>query len=304
MSELSAIVVGSCIFMFSWNLRRVMESSHLLVLGIAYLCVAILDTQHLLTFKGMGVFNTTGVNLTCQLWIAARYVEAGALLVTPLFIARLVNPVWIFAVFLTVTVALLLLIFSGAFPTCYIEGVGLTSFKKNSEYIICLVLVAAGILLIKHRDEVERFFFVFVISSIFLTIASELLFTLYNSVRDYTNIFGHLLKIFSFFLIYEVVIKYGLEKPQMLLYRNLKRSEQALLEERNRLQSALRQVKTLKGLLPICYVCKRIRDDEGYWKQVDTYIKDHSEVRFTHGLCPSCAEDLEEGHRSKAKASA
>jgi hypothetical protein len=305
MAELYSIVIGAGIYMYSWNLRRFLESSHLLVLGIAYLCVAILDTQHLLAFEGMGVFNTTtGVNLSCQFWIAARYVEAGALLVTPLFIGRCVKPFWIFAVCFAVTVTLLLLISSGVFPACYIEGVGLTSFKKLSEYTICLFLAASMILLIKHRNEVERVFFILMTLSICTTIASELFFTLYHTVRDFPIILGHLLKLCSFCLIYEVIVKYGLEKPHTLLYRNLKHSEEALLAERNRLQAALQQVKTLKGLLPICYICKRIRDDAGYWKQVDSYIKDHSEVQFTHGLCPSCAEDLEQSPRPKATASA
>jgi AmiR/NasT family two-component response regulator len=58
------------------------------------------------------------------------------------------------------------------------------------------------------------------------------------------------------------------------------------------LQEALAQVKTLSGLLPICSSCKRIRDDEGYWNQLEAYIQDHSEVVFSHGLCPECAKKL------------
>lgn len=58
-----------------------------------------------------------------------------------------------------------------------------------------------------------------------------------------------------------------------------------------RLISSLR---TLGGLLPICYACKRIRDDRGYWKQVELYIEEHSRVEFTHGLCPECGEKRRE----------
>ncbi len=54
------------------------------------------------------------------------------------------------------------------------------------------------------------------------------------------------------------------------------------------LQTALAKVKQLSGLLPICANCKKIRDDQGYWKQVETYITSHSEATFTHGLCPNC----------------
>jgi AmiR/NasT family two-component response regulator len=58
------------------------------------------------------------------------------------------------------------------------------------------------------------------------------------------------------------------------------------------LQTALDQVKTLRGMLPICSSCKKIRDDQGYWTEVEIYILEHSEADFTHGLCPDCARKL------------
>lgn len=58
------------------------------------------------------------------------------------------------------------------------------------------------------------------------------------------------------------------------------------------LASALEQVKTLSGLLPICANCKRIRDDEGYWHHVENYIQSHSQASFSHGICPSCMQEL------------
>jgi len=58
------------------------------------------------------------------------------------------------------------------------------------------------------------------------------------------------------------------------------------------LQKALAEVKRLSGLLPICSACKKIRDDEGYWHQVEVYIRDHSDADFSHGLCPDCAQKL------------
>jgi PAS domain S-box-containing protein len=71
-----------------------------------------------------------------------------------------------------------------------------------------------------------------------------------------------------------------------------KRAEDALLRERNKLQDALAQIKTLSGMLPICAGCKKIRDDNGYWNQIEKYIGDHSEAEFSHGICPDCARKL------------
>jgi DNA-binding response OmpR family regulator len=58
------------------------------------------------------------------------------------------------------------------------------------------------------------------------------------------------------------------------------------------LELALANVKLLQGLLPICCYCKKIRNDQNYWQQVDTYISDHSEAQFTHGICPECREKI------------
>lgn len=63
----------------------------------------------------------------------------------------------------------------------------------------------------------------------------------------------------------------------------------AELQDRNQaLQNALANVKALRGLLPICARCKKIRDDGGYWNEVEKYLHTHTEVKFTHGLCPQC----------------
>ncbi len=70
-------------------------------------------------------------------------------------------------------------------------------------------------------------------------------------------------------------------------------SLQRCLEKKNiELQKALDEVKQLRGFLPICASCKNIRDDQGYWTQIELYIRDHSEAEFTHSICPDCATKL------------
>jgi len=58
------------------------------------------------------------------------------------------------------------------------------------------------------------------------------------------------------------------------------------------LRLALDQVKTLRGIVPICASCKKIRDDKGYWSQVEVYVRDHTEADFSHGICPDCMTKL------------
>lgn len=65
------------------------------------------------------------------------------------------------------------------------------------------------------------------------------------------------------------------------------------------LQDALANIKRLKGLLPICASCKKVRDDKGYWQQIEAYVSEHSDAEFSHGICPDCAERLYPGYKSK-----
>ncbi len=71
-------------------------------------------------------------------------------------------------------------------------------------------------------------------------------------------------------------------------FARILRLDQALREKNAELEVALSKVKLLSGLLPICAGCKKIRDDQGYWSQVECYVQKHSEATFTHGLCPDC----------------
>lgn len=71
-----------------------------------------------------------------------------------------------------------------------------------------------------------------------------------------------------------------------------KLAEVALKKERDKLLKALKKIKTLSGLLPICASCKKIRDDKGYWNQIESYIEKHSDAQFSHAICPACAKKL------------
>ena len=84
--------------------------------------------------------------------------------------------------------------------------------------------------------------------------------------------------------------------------------QQKLAERVAELQDALANVKQLRGLLPICSYCKRIRGDDQYWQQVEGYIADHSDAQFSHGICPSCyatiSAELDEVARKRDSSSA
>jgi hypothetical protein len=74
--------------------------------------------------------------------------------------------------------------------------------------------------------------------------------------------------------------------------------DQILLRQRARLvrdlKEAMEGMKTLRGLIPICAQCKKVRDDGGYWQQVETFVREHTGAEFTHGLCPECSASLQD----------
>ncbi len=73
---------------------------------------------------------------------------------------------------------------------------------------------------------------------------------------------------------------------------NRKLAEIELKKEHDKLLQALKEIKTLSGLLPICASCKKIRDDKGYWNQIESYISRNSEANFSHGICPECSDKI------------
>lgn len=84
------------------------------------------------------------------------------------------------------------------------------------------------------------------------------------------------------------------EARETILQRNEKLEEmnqelERLLEENRK---AISEIKVLRGILPICAKCKKIRNDEGYWTQIESYIRDHSEAEFTHSICQDCTREL------------
>ena len=212
----------------------------------------------------------------------------------------------VFAAYTLVTTLLVLSIFTWKiFPECFIEGRGLTPFKVYSEYVICTISLVNIYLLGKNREKFEGKIFHLLMWSMLCTIISELAFTFYISNYGFSNLVGHYFKIFSFFLVYQAIIKTGIEEPFELVFRDLnmanisltneikvrKKTERQREELISELKAALDEIKTLRGILPICSHCKKIRDDKGSWNQLEKYIHDHSDAQFSHGICPDCIKE-------------
>lgn len=304
LAEGFSIVVGCSIFVIAWNSKKYIRNPYLLFIGIAYLFIAIIDLLHTLAYKGMPIFTDYDYYAN-QLWIGARYLESVTLLLAFFFLRdeKLPRVNVIFAVYLAVTALLIAaVLYWKVFPVCFVEGSGLTPFKVFSEYIICGILTVALLVLQKNRHRFEPKIYRLICWSILCTIVSELAFTFYISNYGLSNLIGHYFKIFSFLLIYLALIKTGIEKPFELIFLDLDRVNRELSREVEvrarterekeelieKLRHALEEIKTLKGILPICMHCNKIRDEQGSWSRVEAYITNHSDAEFSHGVCPEC----------------
>ncbi|NLW51485.1 MAG: PAS domain-containing protein [Candidatus Brocadiaceae bacterium] len=226
LAEGFAIAVACAVFMLAWNARHILENACLLLLGVAYLFVAGLDLIHTLAYRGMAIFPDQGANPATQLWIAARGLEAGSLLLAPLVLNVRLRPRLVLLAYAVVAGSLLVLVVRGVFPECFAEGVGPTPFKIAAEYVICAVLAGTAVLLHRRRDAFDPGVRRLLVASILVTIVSEISFTLYQDPYGFFNQVGHFLKIVSFYLIYRAVIVTGMSRPYDLMYRRLHESEE------------------------------------------------------------------------------
>ena len=192
--ELISIFVAYSLFSLAWNSRDFNPNSYLLFLGLAYIFIGSLDLMHTLTYKGMNLIPGYDANLPTQLWILTRYMESLSLILAALFIHKKINVNMVLLGYGIVSIIGILAVFVRVFPNCYVGGVGLTTFKKVSEYIISIVLLIALYLLYKRRAYFSRDVRWLVYLSIVLTIFSEISFTFYISVYGLSNFVGHMFK--------------------------------------------------------------------------------------------------------------
>ncbi|MEJ2707694.1 MAG: MASE3 domain-containing protein [Anaerolineales bacterium] len=241
LAELFSVVVAFSIYILAWNSRRYMNNGYFLLLGVAFLFIGLLDVLHTLAYEGMGVFPRSGSNLATQLWISARFMQSLSFLIAFMFLTRRVRAIYLLGVYAIITTLIIFSIFVWKnFPISYIDGVGLTAFKRTSEYVISLILMVSMLGLVRYRENFDPGVLLWLLLSVGSAILSELAFTEYVGVYDFANMVGHLLKIASFYFIYKAIVVTGLIQPYDLMFRNLKQSEEALLKAHDELEERVR----------------------------------------------------------------
>ena len=241
--EILGIIVIVSISIIIWHSRRFVDNNYFILIGIAYLFIALMTFLHTLAYKGMGVFSGYDANLPTQLWIATRYLESVTFLLAPLFIGRKLKVNVVISSYAVVTGILIASIFYwNIFPDCFIEGVGLTAFKKVSEYIISLILLSAVYLLLQKHSYFDKEVLYLLIVALLLNVLGGFAFTFYVSVYGFSNMFGHFLRLVSFYFIYKAIIEKTLTKPCNVLFRSLKQSETSLQSSNDFVQAIMNSI--------------------------------------------------------------
>ena len=233
-AELISICIAVTVTLITISCWSDIRNEYLRIIGLSYIFIAVLDLLHTLSYTGMNIFVDYNYYAP-QFWIASRYMESVSILIG--FGATIFNikPNMRTATisYFVITVALTLSIIKyKIFPVCFVAGQGLTTFKIISEYVIvCILLIDIYALFVARRKFGDTIRKQILLSLVFM-ILMELCFTLYSSdaMSDAFNEIGHLLKICAFYMVYKSIVVTGLHDPVSFLFRDLKASEQNLIE--------------------------------------------------------------------------
>ncbi len=213
LAELFAIMVAVLVGVIGWQTYPFSRNNFLIFLSAGYLWIGAVDLLHTLAYEGLSVLPEDGGNRATQFWIAARYMEAGTLLLAPLFVTRKLTPGPAFAGFGLLAALIAGVILTDRFPDAFIPGSGLTDFKVYSEYAIIGMLFVALWHLWEKRGGLDHRVVSLMSLAIGVTILSEFAFTLYQTVYGLENFVGHLGKLVSFWLIFISLIRTTLTQP-------------------------------------------------------------------------------------------
>lgn len=219
LAELFSMVVAGTALVVATTSLHFTRNHFVVFVAVAIGWCSGLDLIHTLVFKGMHLLPVDSANPSAQLWIAARSMQAVALLCAPWLLRRSVRVSWLHLGFGSWSALCVWLIFSGYFPTAYIDGQGLTPFKIGTEYLIITLLGLALLRMWRQRALMSTQLFVSMSAATLAMMASEFAFTQYVSVYAQSNLIGHLLKIYAYWFAYLALVQTTLNEPFDMLAR-------------------------------------------------------------------------------------
>ena len=221
--EFISIAVSVMVFALAWNLRRQADNSHLMLLGVGFLAVSLIDFAHTLSYAGMPVWVTpSGSEKAINFWLSGRLIAA----LTLLSIARPEVSHWtentcrsavLLAVLGSAMVWWIGLYHAETLPRTFVAGQGLTPLKIASEYLLMALYGLAGVLISLKSRRTGNQDMQWLAASAWVQGLAEMFFTLYVDVTDLYNLLGHIYKAMAYLMVYRALFSAGVQSPFLKL---------------------------------------------------------------------------------------
>lgn len=223
LAELFSVVVAFAAAVVAWYSRDWIGRNYLLLLGIGQFFVGGIDIVHTLGYKGIPVFPDNGGNMSSQLWLSARALEAVNFLLAVWMPHRRYHVGAVLAVESVLMVALLAAVFGNVWPATFIEGSGVTPVKTLAELVLVTLFLVALLRLRGCRADFDPMVYRLLLLCLGTKVVTELVFSSYSDLFGLVNFVGHFLKIASAWLLLRAVVDSGLRRPQSLIFGVLER---------------------------------------------------------------------------------
>ena len=235
--ELISISIASAIALQGWMIFTHTLSRHRLYIGALFLCIALIDILHVLSFNGMPFFITeNSVLIPTWLWIISRFLLGISLFVILAQKDRAISMKhrpFVFSLSIVLFLGIAGVVYLGGdyLPVLVVEGVGVTPLKIKLEYCISFIFLCLILLLLVQYRKKKDAAHLMLISAMSFALFSEIIFTFYQSVFDFDNFLGHIYKAVSYYFLMKGLYSATLEEPflkQKKIQKELKQSEQRL----------------------------------------------------------------------------
>ena len=244
--EMLFLIVMLGIFAVSWYSSEEQNCSPYLYLGGGILTAVLLEFFYAVTYKGLSIFPVYDPNLNSQFWIAARYVESGALFVFSVTTTGKYGKYTILTVSLTIAVALIAWVYSGLFPDCWRDGIGNTPFQTASEVVVVLMMLLAAGLIWRRRIAWEARTVNIMLVAVSVGAAADVALSLANDLQGPVSALGFLLKLLFLVLLHYSIVDVGIPKRWEEVFQSLRQSEADLRRSQEKLHTEEKALRRLK----------------------------------------------------------
>lgn len=248
--ETISIVISMMVFLVGWNTHRDKISGNIVLLSCVFFYVGVIDFSHTASYFGMPDFispNDPEKNII--FWLLARLLAALVLLTVsvrdwkPLDSLKIRNLIFVLLTALALVFNWTVIVHQSWFPATFVNGQGLTHFKKNFEYVIIAINLSTAAILLTKLKKPQPFNIVLLLEAATVMAMSEYFFTIYSTMKGSYNAMGHIYKVIAYYLIYRAIVVQVIEDP----YKELQQAEELLLQTNRELEDrVIRRTKDLK----------------------------------------------------------